>query len=338
MPSPTASCLTISRGCVLRLRRVTKKAPGDEKGAGRENFRPPAEILTALVEDAARTGFERNVAAGHPVIHLGRGDIEPHRPALPRVAKDRQLQAAGAGIGLGPRKTVTLEPDRGRSEQPKQGLALGPQRAGGDRDQRHRDVAEHRRRPVGIGRSQCRATRRTPVEMIPVEMIPVEMMPVEMTKAPALRSQPRHDLAQTGQASPLRRQHTPQTSSTGPRPLTAADPTVAGMRGDGAGDDPSIQRFQQLVKRATKIGHGRPQNHVWRRDFGPTYRVCLPCKRLPGENPGQQCAQPGSQRRRRPSLWPPVQARGRLWTPACTGATVKDAGIVRVTSGQIFTI
>ncbi len=298
----------------MRLRRVTKKAPGDEKGAGRGNFRPPAEILTALVEDAARTGFERNVAAGHPVIHLGRGDIEPHRPALPRVAKDRQLQAAGAGIGLGPRKTVTLEPDRGRSEQPKQGLALGPQRAGGDRDQRHRDVAEHRRRPVGIGRSQCRATRRTPVEMIPVEM-----MPVEMTKAPALRSQPRHDLAQTGQASPLRRQHTPQTSSTGPRPLTAADPTVAGMRGDGAGDDPSIQRFQQLVKCATKIGHGTPQNHVWRHDFGPTYRVCLPCKRLPGENPGQQCAQAGIPAAAATELVAPCSGQGQALDPRLRG-------------------
>ena len=203
MPSPTASCLTISRGCVLRLRRVTKKAPGDEKGAGREYPRPPAEILHSPCRrrSSHRLRAERR---GRPPRHPPWPRyIEPHRPALPRVAKDRQLQAAGAGIGPGPRKTVTLELDRARSEQPKQGLALGPQRAGGDRDQRHRDVAEHRRRPVGIGRSQCRATRRTPVEMIPVEMIPVEMMPVEMTKAPALRSQPRHDLAQTGQGSPL---------------------------------------------------------------------------------------------------------------------------------------
>jgi hypothetical protein len=35
----------------------------------------------------------------------------------------------------------------------------------------------------------------------------------------------------------------------GPGVVAAAHPAIAAMRGHGAGDEPTIQRFQQTVKR-----------------------------------------------------------------------------------------
>src|SRR6516164_6810209 len=62
----------------------------------------------------------------------------------------------------------------------------------------------------------------------------------------------------------------------GPGIIAIAHPMIAAMRSNRAGDRPAIQRFQQVMKCATTVRHGRPQNHVWRHDFDPKYRDCLP--------------------------------------------------------------
>ena len=209
------------------------------------------------------------------VVDLGRGHLEPYRPALPRIMEQMQLQAACASIRLGPAKSLVLERDRRGVEQPNQGLALLAQRAGRDRDQGHRNVAKHCRRPLGIGVGQGRAARRAQIEMV---------------KRPALPAQRGDDLAQASQSRPLREQQTPQMALACPGIIAPAHPVIAVMRGHRAGDDPTIQRFQQAVKCGTTMGHGRPQNHVWQHDFDPKCRVCLPCFRFPCENPGHQCA------------------------------------------------
>src|SRR3954451_16689364 len=60
-------------------------APGDEDGAGVNDLRPPAVIGIAFVEDVSGAFFQRDGAAGHDIVDLGRGHVEPHWPALPRI-------------------------------------------------------------------------------------------------------------------------------------------------------------------------------------------------------------------------------------------------------------
>src|SRR5260370_11419080 len=78
-------------------------APGDEDGAGVNDLRPPAVIGIALVKDVSGTLFQRDGAAGYDIVDLGRGHVEPHRPALPRIVEQVQFQPTRAGICLGPR-------------------------------------------------------------------------------------------------------------------------------------------------------------------------------------------------------------------------------------------
>jgi hypothetical protein len=56
----------------------------------------------------------------------------------------------------------------------------------------------------------------------------------------------------------LRKQQALQIALAGPGVVAAAHAMIAAMRGHGAGDHPTIQRFQQPVKRGRTIGHGRP--------------------------------------------------------------------------------
>jgi hypothetical protein len=77
-------------------------APGDKKGSGGADCKPPAMIGIALVKDVGSAGFERRAAAGNDIVNLGRGQLEPYRPALPRIVEQMQLEPAGAGAGLGP--------------------------------------------------------------------------------------------------------------------------------------------------------------------------------------------------------------------------------------------
>jgi len=170
----------------------------------------------ALVEDVSGAGFQRDGAAGHDprlregrLVDRGRGQLEPHRPALPRIVEQVQFQPARAGIGLGPREAIARERDRRGVEQPDQGLAIAAQHAGGHRDQRQREVAEHRSRPVGIGVGQGRAARRAQIEVV---------------KPAAVRAQPGDDLAQAGQSRQLREQQALQMPLAGPRVVTAAPP------------------------------------------------------------------------------------------------------------------
>jgi len=250
-------------------------APGDKDGAGVNHLRPPAVIGIALVEDVSGALFQRHGAAGHDVVDLGRGHVEPHRPALPRIVEQVQFQPARAGIGLGPREAIALERDRRGVEQPNESLAVAAQCAGGHRDQRRRDVAEHRRRPLGIGVRQRRAARRAQIEVV---------------KPAAVRAQPGDDLAQAGQPRQLREQQALQMPLAGPGVVAAAHPAITIMCRHCAGNDPTIQRFQQTLKRGRGIGHGRPQNHVWQHDFGQ--HLGFVCRALipSTQNPGQQCA------------------------------------------------
>src|SRR5438128_2635446 len=98
---------------------------GNEEGAGRLDLGPPAVIGIALVEDVSGAGFQRHGAAGHHVIALGRADLEPHRPALPRVIKQisfkprmRALASAQAkrasrsAIGVASSSRISAAPSR----------------------------------------------------------------------------------------------------------------------------------------------------------------------------------------------------------------------------------
>ncbi len=81
-------------------------APGDKKRPGGADLKPPAVIGAALVEDQGGAGFDRHGAAGDNVLDLGRGQLEPDRPALPRVIEQMQFPPAGAGAGLGPSQAL----------------------------------------------------------------------------------------------------------------------------------------------------------------------------------------------------------------------------------------
>src|SRR6516162_7324707 len=141
-------------------------ASGDKGGAGSQDLGPPAVVGIALVEDISGARLDGHGAAGDHVVDLGRSHIEPYRPVLPRIIDQMQFQAARARIGLGPGKTIALERDRRCVEQPDQCLALLAQRSGRDRDQGRRNVAEHCRRPLGIGVGQRRTARLTQIEMV----------------------------------------------------------------------------------------------------------------------------------------------------------------------------
>jgi hypothetical protein len=146
---------------------------------------------------------------------------------------------------------------------------------------------------------------------------------VEMVKSPAVRRQPRYDLAQTGQTRPLRKQHTLQMALAGRGAIAAAHPTIAGMHGDSASDNAPIQQFQQLVNCGTKMGHGRPQNPVWRHDSGPRSRGCLPCKRSSAKIPDSS----GAACRAVPHRSPEIPRQSRLTSsPPCESTTAWAGG------------
>src|SRR6516225_1642634 len=102
-------------------------APGQKDGAGGDDLRPPAVIGVALVVDVGGTGLQRDGAAGHNIVDLGRSHVEPYRAALPRIMQHMQFQPACARIGLGPRKTIAFERDRRGIEQSDQSFSLRQQ-------------------------------------------------------------------------------------------------------------------------------------------------------------------------------------------------------------------
>src|SRR5690349_1659026 len=87
-------------------------APGDEDGAGVTDLRPPAVIGIAFVEDVGGALFQRDGATGYDIVRLGRGQVEPHRPAPPRIVEQVQFEPTRSDIGLGPWKALVLERDR----------------------------------------------------------------------------------------------------------------------------------------------------------------------------------------------------------------------------------
>jgi len=168
-----------------------------------------------------------------------------------------QLQAADAGTRLGPLEARVLERDGRRIEQPDQPLAVAAQRPRRHRQQRRRDVAEHRPGPRPVGVRQGRAARRSQIEVV---------------ERGALPAQGFDNLPQALQAGKLGEQQRLQVALAGPGVVARADPMVAGMHADRPSNHPAIQRFQKIGKRATHKRHGgRLRNHVWQHDSWPQY-------------------------------------------------------------------